>query len=129
MYGNIHNIIEKRKPAFVFAGMVLLVILSSCTVRRFISYELELPFIKLLNPSRATVHAGSHCSLDRAQTYFFTSSKASVDTSLHSCQVKEVDCSPIVLNVGYSLLSPSQGWPLSVKIPVYILFKKMKYWV
>ncbi|MGQ1889459.1 hypothetical protein ACT29H_03355 [Thermophagus sp. OGC60D27] len=123
------NILKDRKLLALVAGMVFLVVLSSCTVRKFISYELDLPFIKLLNPSRATIHTGAHCSLDEMRVGYHSLEQPSVDTSLLTSVTAEVEYSSPDYPSAIPLFYPSQGWPLSLKIPVYILFKKIKDWI
>ena len=129
MYRHGYDIIKNRKPVVMVAGMVLLLILSSCTVRKLISNELELPVAKQLNPSRATIHTAASCHLNDPRGRYNISVKGDVDTSLLSSVKSKVEFFSFVFNSGLSQFYSSQGWPLSVKIPAYILFKKMKYWI
>ncbi|WPP49710.1 hypothetical protein [Catalinimonas niigatensis] len=120
-----------KKP-FIRSSLVLLVVLtlfSSCSVRKPIQAELDVAVTRSFNPPKTTFSAHTQCVY--------------ADQAVAFHEVKHIDFKflqdylppflevflliPDAANIHSSALASDKH--IAHKVPLYILYKKMKFWV
>lgn len=117
-----------RKKAPVVGILLLLTLFASCPVRNAIHAQWDIPVVKTFNPSKTILAGGTHCANDE---HFVLTSLPQTGEEL------SVDFIPFLFDfkqsapgeAGVLLLSASDEWSILYKVPIYILYKKMKFWV
>lgn len=118
----------KRKNAPVVGILLLLTLFASCTVRNAIHAQWDIPVVKTFNPSKTTLAGGTHCAHDERivlTSHPQTGEELSVDFIPFLFDFKQSTPG----EAGVLSLSASDEWSNSYKVPIYILYKKMKFWV
>lgn len=108
--------------------LLIMSFFSSCTVRKGIQVSLEVPVTRQLNPSKATSNQQSACHyVEVGADLTFTFTKVNSDTGFPHLIADHIIQPEIrFISAGRNTTS---GWPLSLKIESYILFKQMKFWI
>lgn len=109
----------------------LLTLFSSCTVRKAVLVELNIPVTNQLNPSKTTVpvRVPSYCGVSNC--IYLPSETPQKELNFSADYI--VPVSNLFINVPKETkqqLAPAYfGYYVSDKVPIYILYKKMKLWV
>ena len=105
----------------------LLLLLSSCTVKKVIAHAVDIGYEKPLNLSKTTVSSVSnscHFSEIKAENQYKFSAKKFISVPF----LNKDNSTPLFKERSFknSFLNTENQY-ISVKIPLYILYKKMKY--
>ena len=109
----------------------LLTLFSSCTVRKAVLVELNIPVTNQLNPSKTTVpvRVPSYCGVSNCS--YLPSGTPQKELNFSADYI--VPVSYLFINVPketkQQLVPAYFGYYVSDKVPIYILYKKMKLWV
>jgi len=105
-------------------ALIVLTVLSSCTVRKAIQAQMDVPVARQLNPSKSILSAGTFCAatdvLPAAQQMDFTGIEFTAFLV------------PLILNLRFLVHAEpapfvhTQTVGITDKIPFYILYKKLK---
>ncbi|MFZ6052620.1 hypothetical protein [Halocola ammonii] len=114
---------QKSAVAILTVGMVMLVLLSSCDLRKSFTSYFDLPFVKALNVSKTTI-SSSHCDLS-TQSQDEVTVQSPKTFSPFAIPVERVSSLFSHLSVkNIPLFSPPDE--STQQIPIYILFKRLK---
>lgn len=121
------KIIFIRNNTPVWVMFLVLSLLSSCNIRKGIQAGLNIPVTKQLNPSKTTGTPDSSCFISEGEVYAFPASKtdSSSGTALFHFRCFSVPAYQLVT----IKVNTVQGWPLSLKVEPYILFRQLKSWI
>lgn len=105
-------------------ALIVLTVLSSCTVRKAIQAQMDVPVARQLNPSKSILSAGTFCAATEVRP-------ASQQTEFTGIEFTAF-LVPLILNL--RLLIAAEPIPfvhiqtvgITDKIPFYILYKKLK---
>jgi len=116
---------RKSATGMALAGLVVLVMLSSCDLRRSLTSYFDMPFVKALNVSKTTV-ATSSCDFSEDSVVRVNSNSDSESShlafALPAEAVSKVFDYLSLKNI--PLFSPPRK--LAQRLPFYILFKRLK---
>lgn len=109
--------------------LIALLLLSSCTVVNAIQSQTGSPIVQKLNPSKAALSALNSCDQLTETEFVDATEKTGAKQLYHFL--------PLIATLFASLQPISDNRPLLTnsnrlvvgKIPIYILYKKMKLWV
>lgn len=119
----------KRKGLSISMMLIALLLLSSCTIANAIQSQTGSAIVQKLNPSKATLNGLNFCDQAIEAEFVDATEKTGAKQLYHFL--------PLIVALFTSLQPISDNRPLpnnssrSVvdKIPIYILYKKMKLWV
>lgn len=121
----------KRRKSVLPSILLLatLMIFSSCTVVNALQAQLNVPPAQKLNPSKATLSTQTICEYSDYVTVVNSGEKNDHEQphSLLPSTSTLLPSLPPYFN--HQPLTISVGWSIANKVPVYILYQKMKLWV
>lgn len=112
---------------FAMAMMAVLILLSSCSVRKAFHSFLDIPVTQSLNVNKATVTSNSICyaevNEDQAGSNFASASTLSVDAGILILGLLLSQLLPFSSNYTVPVLP---GYCTTQQLPYYILYKQIK---
>ena len=114
---------QRATPIWIL--LVFVMLFSSCTIRKGVQAGLELPVNKQLNPSKATVFQQNGCLYSEETVAATTPFLNKNNTVFYKAIFFDFNL-PAVNFLPEQKENVNAGWPLTLKIKQFILFRQLK---
>lgn len=110
-------------------ALIVLTVFSSCTVRKAIQTQWDVPITQQLNPSKTILSGGASCSA--ADLILLTDQSQRIGFEHSDFFIPFFSDYRLVLSeiINAPLRATSDARVIADKVPIYILYKQMKFWV
>jgi hypothetical protein len=115
-----------RLPILVVLAMLTL--FSSCSVRKSIQTQLDIPVTSQLSPSKAILTGEQHCEYSDNVTLLDQANKTGFKLPVGFLPSSSNLYLPAPERIKEQAICVSEVGFVSDKVPIYILYKKMKLW-
>lgn len=120
----------KRKSKIpVLILLAVFTLLSPCTVGKALQAQFDIPVTKKLNPSKTALASPAQCEYSDYGTAINPGQKNDFEQAHDFLPFSSISLLSYSQGLEHQSLSISTGWCIVSKIPIYILYKKMKLWV
>jgi hypothetical protein len=123
-----HHKVKSKINLPILVVLAVLILFSSCSVRKSIQTQLDIPVTSQLSPSKAVLTGEQHCEYSDNATLLDQAKKIGFKLPIGFL--------PSILNlylpaserIEQQAIRVSEVGFVPDKVPIYILYKKMKLW-
>lgn len=110
-------------------ALIVLTVLSSCTTRKALQVQLDIPVARQLNPSKSILSGGGVCATTDVVFIATSSETSQIDRTPFFVPFISEFRLTIFAESARLQYSCADARSFSDKVPYYILYKKMKFWI